>query len=447
MNLNYKGSVAERFMKFRSSLSTVEELNENLWDSISIFIPKSLATRQFVAEAYDGSAVTADDCAVITVTVDNYTKVLESTGALYAQFLPIFNDGTNFSVTLYCIVFDDTGFTPTVGASGVSWSPLTKAFRELYFISYFKWLFSEHYDGSEVTHDPAEEGDYDDSNFFDMALCLATLCESETTLSMFLNEVHVNIFAEGGVDTNVTKLLSHTKADEVAHCVTLTGSTKADRAEYFWGYMNLIGGKRSFMAVHNGNLMIPIVLALWFTQSNVSGEHVGNKLEKIRLTGDKVKPTGLPSRLDAEVNTNVGEYIYGKLDAKHIAYFISIDASSRNNAEMISDRTVSNVPITADMISKWIDYTTSQDIANFRDSLQTLTDPVLCNEDTYERIKSILRNNVYKYAGTNRVTNIQFNFPPFSEVKKGNNLEGLLVWSAVYVDDLGSVTMTGSVSF
>ena len=56
---------------------------------------------------------------------------------------------------------------------------------------------------------------------------------------------------------------------------------------------------------------------------------------------------------------------------------------------MISDRTVSDVPITADMISKWIDYTTSQDIANFRDSLQTLTDPVLCNEDTYERIKFI----------------------------------------------------------
>ena len=434
-------------MKFRSSLSTVEELNESIWDSISIYIPKSIATNQFAVGAYDGSAVTADECAVITVTVDNYADVLNSTGALYAQYLPIFNDGTNRAVTLYCIVFDDTSFSPTVGASGASWSPLTKAFKELYSISYFKCLFSEHYDGSAVTHDPAEEGDYDDSNYFDMALCLATLCEAETTLSLFLCEVRVAIFAEGSADTNTAKLLSVTKADEEAHCTTLTGSTKADRAEYFWGYIHLIGGKRTFMLVHNGSIMIPIVLALWFAQSNVSGEHVGNKLAKIRLTGNRVKPTGLPSRLNAEVNTNVGAYIHDNLDAKKVAYFIAIDATSLNNAEMISDRTISDFPVTADMITKWVDYTTSQDIAHYRDAITTLTEPVLCNEDTYARIQSILTNNVYKFAGTNRITNIQFTFPAFSEVKKGNSLEGNLVWSAVYVDDLGSVTMTGSVSF
>ena len=132
MNLNYVGSVAERFMKFRSALASTEEIDENLFNALSIYIPKSLATAQFESGAYDGSKVTADKFAVITVTVDNYANVLKNTGALYAQWLPIFNDGTNLAVTLYCIVFDDTSFSPTLGAGAISWSPLTKAFKELY---------------------------------------------------------------------------------------------------------------------------------------------------------------------------------------------------------------------------------------------------------------------------------------------------------------------------
>ena len=142
MNLNYVGSVAERFMKFRSALASTEEIDENLFNALSIYIPKSLATAQFESGAYDGSEVTADKFAVITVTVDNYADVLKNTGALYAQWLPIFNDGTNLAVTLYCIVFDDTTFSPTLGAGAISWSPLTKAFKELYFISYLKFMFS-----------------------------------------------------------------------------------------------------------------------------------------------------------------------------------------------------------------------------------------------------------------------------------------------------------------
>lgn len=447
MNYNYVGSVAERLMKFRSSLASTEEINENLFNAISIYIPKSLAEAQFANGAYDASAVTADESAVIIVNVDNYAKVLASTGGLYGQWLPIFRDGANLDVTLYCIVFDDTNFVPTLGANAIEWAPLSKAFKEVYFISYIKCLFSEHYDGKKVESDPAKETDYDDSNYFDMALCLSALCEGEATLSMFLCEVHDEVYKEGAVDPNVNKTMSLTRGAETAHCTTFVGSTVADRAEYFWGYINLIGGNRTFLVIHNGSVMLPIVLASWFEEPNDSGLYIGNKLAKIRLSGNKVKPTGLPSRFNTDVNTNMGDYIYKNLDDKHIAYFISISGNSLNDAEMFSDRTVSNFPVTAHMISKWIDYQTSQDLANWRDARKTLTTPVLCNQEAYTAIQNMLLINIKKFTGTARITNIATNFPPFSEAKQGNSLKGTAVWSATYVDDLGEVSMTGSISF
>lgn len=447
MNLNYVGSVAERFMKFRSALASTEEIDENLFNALSIYIPKSLAAAQFDSGAYDDSEVTADKFAVIAVTVDNYATVLKNTGALYAQWLPIFNDGTNFAVTLYCIVFDDTSFDPALGAGAISWSPLTKAFKELYFISYLKFMFSEHYDGKKVTSEPAGEGDYDDSNYFDLCLCLSALCESETTLSFFMCEAHLEVFEEGGADTNVCKVMSQTRGDETSYCTTLIGSTTADRAQYFWGYLSLIGGNRTFFTIHNGSVMLPIVLASWFEAKNSAGEYVGNKLAKIRLQGNKVKPTGLPSELNSDVNKNLGSYIYANLDAKFVAYFISIDGKTLNNAEMVRDRNIQNFPLTATMISRWIDYNTAQDVAHWRDARSTLTEPVLCNEDAYDNIKAMLVKRVQAFSGIKRITNTVYNFPPFSEAKKGTNLEGTMVWKATYTDDLGSVTMTGSVEF
>lgn len=447
MNLNYVGSVAERFMKFRSALASTEEIDENLFNALSIYIPKSLATAQFESGAYDGSKVTTDKFAVIAVTADNYATVLKNTGALYAQWLPIFNDGTNFAVTLYCIVFDDTSFAPTLGAGAISWAPLTKAFKELYFISYLKFMFSEHYDGKKVTSELADEGDYDDSNYFDLCLCLSALCEGETTLSFFMCEAHLEVFEEGSTDTNVCKVMSQTRGDETSHCTTFISSTTADRAQYFWGYLSLIGGNRTFFAIHNGSVMLPIVLASWFGAKNSAGEYVGNKLAKIRLQGNKVKPTGLPSELNSDVNKNLGYYIYSNLDAKFVAYFISIDGKTLNNAEMVRDRNIQNFPLTATMISRWIDYNTAQDVAHWRDARSTLTEPVLCNEDAYEGIKAMLVKRVQAFSGIRRITNTVYNFPPFSEVKKGNNLEGAMVWKATYTDDLGEVTMTGSVEF
>ena len=445
-NLNYVGSVAERFMKFRSALSTEENISENLFDTVSIYLPKSLASNNLADGSYEPSEITADKYGVVIVTVDNYREVLKDTGSLLSQWLPVFNDGANVAVTLYIVIFDDTGFAVTVGDKAIAWQPLSKAFNELFFISCFKTMFSEHYNGKTVESDPAEPTDYDDSNYFDMALCLSNLCENESTLSVCLCEVAVDVPVDG-TDTNVAKIMSETKADEVENASTFTGSTLATRGEYFWGFMYLLGMKHTQIIVHNGSFMLPIILASWFTRPNVTGLYIGNKLAKIRLTGNAVKPTGLPSPLNSNVNLNLPKSISDILDEKVVGYFISIADNSLNNAELISDKTGSGIPITAYLISKYIDYKTSQDVAKYVSALDTLTNPVLANQEAYDNIRGMLASNLQLFVGLKRLENVTMQFPPFSEAKKGNSFEGIAVWSAVYIDDLESVTITGSISF
>ena len=435
MNLNYVGSLAERFMKFRSSLATEENISENLFNAISIYVPKSLASNNLVEGSYQPLEITEDKYAVISVTVDNYNDILK--GELKAQWKRVFNDGANSAVTLYIIVFNDDEFAVTTTASTIEWSPLTKAFKDLYFISFFKVLFSEKYNGNA-------DGD---KNFFDMALCLSALCEDESALSMCLTEVHLTVPEDDITDTNACKILTQTRGDETTQCTSFTGSDSETRAQYFWGYLLLLGFNHTMLEVHNGSYMLPIILGKWFERPNSSNEYIGNKLAKIRLSGAEVKPTGIPSPLDSDVNLNLSSKLYKNLDDKNVGYFISISGSSRNNAELIRERTGQNYPVTAYMMSRFIDYQTSQDIANFVSSNETLTNPVLTNEEAYKNIQSMLVANIQKFTGTKRITSITLNFPPFAKVKEGNSIEGTAVWSAVYVDDLESVNISGSISF
>lgn len=439
MNLNYIGSVAERFMKFRSTLATEENVDVNLFNSVSIYVPKSLAASNLASGSYDADEVTADKYAVIPVTVDNYTEVFEAGSTLLSKWLPVFNDGTNSSVTLYIIVFYDTNFSATTTAEAVTWAPLTKAFNELYFISFFKTMFSEHCNGKTV------EDEYDDSNYFDMVLALSTLCETESTLSWCLAEATLDV--PESTDGNACKVMSHSRGDETSHCTTLAGTTKTDRAEYFWGYLNLIGGKHTSFDVHNGSFMTPIILGKWFEEKNASGQFIGNKLAKIRLTGNKVKPTGLPSPLNSDVSLNLPRAIYEILDDKNVGYFMSISDSSLNNAQKVRDRSVGGLVTTAYMISKFIDYSASQAVAEYASATTSLTNPVLANEKTYMYIQSLLLSQIQKFSGTGRIIGINMKFPPFGEAKVGNSFKGTAVWSAVYVDDFESIDVSGSISF
>lgn len=433
-------------MQFRSSLATEESVSENIFNAISIYMPYSLASRNITADAMSGVEVTADKYAVLTVNVDNYNDILAGT-ALY-DWKPVFNDDTNFDVTLYLIVFDDTSFAVTVGDKSIEWSPLKKAFEDLYFISFFKTMFSEHRNGKKVESDPAEATDYDDSNYFDMLLCLSYLCENEASLSFCLAEGTVDVLAKATeTDNNPCKVQSITRADETAHCTTLTGSTLADRAEYFWGYLNLIAPDHTMFYIHNGAFMTAVILAKWFTAKNESGMYLGNKLAKIRLSDSRVKPTGLPSPLNSDVNLNLDKSVYTILDEKHVGYFISISSASDSNAELVRDRTIGNFPANAYMMTKWICYQTSQNCANMVTTNDTLTKPYLTNQETYDAIQQLLLNNIQSMALTGRITNVELNFPPLAEVVQGQTITGTGVWEATYIDDIESIRISGTVNF
>ena len=165
------------------------------------------------------------------------------------------------------------------------------------------------------------------------------------------------------------------------------------------------------------------------------------------MTGNKVKPTGNPSPLNSDVNLNLPKSIYDILDDKNVGYFISIANNSDSNAELTRDRSVNNMPATAYAISKWVDYNTSQDMAKYATAINTLTKPVLVNQETYAKLQSFLINNLAVFATIGRIENIQINFPPYSEAKKGNWFEGTAVWSATYIDDLEGVNISGEISF
>ena len=71
--------------------------------------------------------------------------------------------------------------------------------------------------------------------------------------------------------------------------------------------------------------MIPIIFGTWFTAKNSSGQFIGNKFAKIRLSGNDVKPTGLPSPLNTDVNLNLVPAIYNILDEKNDGIVFNIN--------------------------------------------------------------------------------------------------------------------------
>lgn len=445
MNINYPRSVAERFVKYRTGLLETAGIRPNLFNAISIYIPSFLAASNIID--YDGSGLTDAVPIVKVATLDNYTDVMK--GQLLAQYAAVFNEGTNPDVVIYLIVFnaDDAASVQTdidtaVTATSISYEPLKNAFDELYFVSFFKTMFSESYNGVGT-----------DAAYYDLALCLAYLCNYEPTLSECALFTHITLPLEA-VDTNVCKILSVDRAAETTACTalnpTISGVTRP-RDDYFWGMLNFIGCANTWLIVHSEQYnMIPIAIAKWFqVGKNGSGEYVGNKLSNIRLSGNRVKPTGTPSFLNADVNTNLAKALYDILDAKNVSYLVSISDATPNDSELVRAMGIQGVPVNARMIAKFIDYNCSQDVADWITAFETGTKPVLRNESTYEILKNFLIVYLQKFIGSpSRLTDLSLNFPDYANLPASKtDITVTSGWTARYVDDLISVFISGSIIY
>lgn len=153
-NLNYVGSLAQERMKFRSVTSVVVNNSNELFNAMSIYVPKRFAAANIID--WSDSYVTANKPAVLTAVVDNYAKIIK--GDLLDQWQPIFRDDSNSDVVLYIIVFDDEQDDAwEITDSAITYEPLTKAFNALFAFSFFKFLFDPSFNGQPVDI-PASSG-------------------------------------------------------------------------------------------------------------------------------------------------------------------------------------------------------------------------------------------------------------------------------------------------
>jgi hypothetical protein len=283
------------------------------------------------------------------------------------------------------------------------------------------------------------------SLYFDMALALSYLCKLDLKLSYFIPLVKVSYIDQKPNPADVCWIRLKTSAEEKE---AMTSLLTGDRSKYFWGaqfLMNCV--QNTWTLVHSEAVnIIALIFAAWFAAKNDSGTYVGNKLSLLRLRGTRIKPLGFPSWLNSEVNENDADG-FDLLDAKNVGYLCTIADNTPQESCVSSARSINKTPVAAQMISKWVDYTSAQQCAKFITADGTLTDPVLTDEDAYKKIQNLVSENLLLFARTRRINNIVMVFPAFAAAKTGlTKLEAASSWKARYTDDLDEVTVTGSIT-
>jgi hypothetical protein len=281
------------------------------------------------------------------------------------------------------------------------------------------------------------------SKYFDLSLALAYLCKLDIKLSYFYSLVALNLPVQN-LDTNACWIRSKTSAQEKE---AMTSIMDGDREKYYWGALYLMECMNTWVVVHSEPVNIIVeILAAWFAQRNGSGQYVGNKLSLLRLSGTRIKPFGVPSWLNSEVNENDSEG-FDLLDAKNVGYLCTIADNTPQDSCVSMARSVTGMPTSALMISKFVDYTSAQQCAKFITDKGTLIDPVLTDDDAYKKIQAIVDTQLRLFIATRRISGIVLKFPPFSTAKKGMTaIEAASSWSARYKDDLDEVTVTGGIT-
>jgi hypothetical protein len=283
------------------------------------------------------------------------------------------------------------------------------------------------------------------SLYFDMALALSYMCKLDLKLSYFIPLVKVSYIDQKPNPADVCWLRLKTSAEEKE---AMTSLETGDRGKYFWGAQYLMNCvQNTWTLIHSEAVnIIVLVFAAWFAARNGSGTYVGNKLSLLRLRGTRVKPLGFPSWLNSEVNENDADG-FDLLDAKNVGYLCTIADNTPQECCVSSARSINGVPVAAQMISKWVDYTSAQQCAKFITDDGTLTDPVLTDESAYTRIQDIVFSNLLLFTPTKRINNIVMRFPAFKVAKTGmTKLEAASSWTAGYTDDLDEVTVTGGIT-
>jgi hypothetical protein len=290
----------------------------------------------------------------------------------------------------------------------------------------------------------AEPEHEEPSLYFDTALALAYLCKLDNKLSYFIPLVKISYINQKPNPADACWIRLKTSADEKEAMASLP---EGDRSKYFWGALFLMNCvQNTWTLVHSEAVnIIALVFAAWFAAKNASETYVGNKMSLLRLRGTRIKPLGFPSWVNSEVNENDADG-FDLLDEKNVGYLCTIADNTPQESCVSSARSINGTPVAAQMISKWVDYTSAQQCAKFITDDGTLTDPVLTDEDAYKKIQDIVFGNLLLFVPTRRINNIVMQFPAFKIAKTGmTKLEAASSWKAGYTDDLDEATVTGGI--
>jgi hypothetical protein len=283
------------------------------------------------------------------------------------------------------------------------------------------------------------------SSYFDLSLALAYLCKLNLDLSYFISLVKVSYLDQKPNPADSCWIRRATSAEEKE---AMQSIMDGDRTKYYWGALFLMNCvQNTWVLVHSEPVnIVPLIFAAWFAERNASGQFIGNKLSLLRLGGTRIKPLGFPSWLNSEVNENDAEG-FDLLDTKNAGYLCTIADNTPQESCVSSARAIGGVPVAAQMIAKWVDYTSAQQCAKLITASGTLADPVLTDEQAYRKIQEIFSGNLLLFVPIKRINNVVMKFPPFATAKKGlTKIEAASSWQAGYTDDLDEVTVTGGIT-
>ncbi len=287
------------------------------------------------------------------------------------------------------------------------------------------------------------------SEVFDLALALSELCRNSISLSWMMHIVKINYTDLREPDSNDECWIRYaTRAEQLE---AYNGLTNTDRKKFFWGCLYKQSCINTTIFAHSEeDYIIADVLGAWFAQKNTSGTYIGNKLSLLRLSGTRIKPLGWPSWLDSSINENDADG-HQQLRDMNVGFLQTIADDTPQECELSMCRGVGDIdkgiPMSMQMIGKYVDYTCSMDIAKMITDKGTLTDPVMTDEDAYKRIQATVMNNLSKFAGTNgRITGITMMFPSFDKAKVSKTaISAASAWKAWYKDDLDTVQVSGGI--
>jgi hypothetical protein len=288
------------------------------------------------------------------------------------------------------------------------------------------------------------------SMYFDLSLALAHLCRGNIALSWFWSFVKVNFEDRMPAASDPCWILFKTRAEQLEEMDSLL---TADRNRYYWSALYLTECQNTTVVVHSENqYIVADVLAAWFAGRNSSGTFIGNKLSWLRLAGTRIKPLGWPSWLDSSINENVSADIIQQLEDMNVGHLRTISDNTPQESVLTMAQGVgdiaSGIPVSMQMIAKFVDYTCSMLTANMVTDRGTLANPIMTDEIAYATIQSIVSNTLMRFAGTgDRLTSVSLSFPDFAVAKKSRTaISAATAWRAIYVDDLRTVEVSGGIS-